>query len=274
MKISRAVEVPNSPLTPPNNLLGGLNLKSFVLQHKKAIIIASAFILLAAAVAALIFSHYIQSPKMATEPVPQGRIYDAGVFGDDVVVHDSTEGEIIIEPISTAIATEPAPAAKPMLLVSDPDEIWTENTYAGNHTPVEKAKMQDGSLGILTIDKLGLSVNVFESPDNLEAMTKGIAHFPSTSAWDGVVGFSAHNINLDGSDGYFKNLYTLAEGDLIRYKTALGERTYSVSKVSTIEASDWSPLYYQDYNMVTLITCISGQPNKRLSIQAIEQSVA
>lgn len=248
-------------------------MKSFVLQHKKGIVIAGAAILLAAVIAALIFSHYIQGPGTATEPVPQGRIHDAGVFGDDVVIHDSTEDEIVIEPISTNIAAEPVPAvAKPMLLVSDPDEIWTENTYAGNHTPVEKAKMQDGSLGILNIDKLGLSVNVFESPDNLEAMTKGIAHFPSTSAWDGVVGFSAHNINLDGSDGYFKYLYTLAEGDLIRYKTALGERTYSVSKVSTIAASDWTPLYYQDYNMAVLITCISGQPSKRLCVQGIEQS--
>ena len=123
---------------------------------------------------------------------------------------------------------------------------------------------------MLTIPKLDLSVNVYQSPDNMEAMTKGVAHFPSASAWDGNVSLSAHNQNFDGSDGYFKYLHTLEKGDSITYKTALGERVYTVASICTIAASDWSPLYYTDDNRLTLITCISGQPDKRLCVQALE----
>ena len=155
---------------------------------------------------------------------------------------------------------------------SDPDAIWSADTYAGNHTSVEKAHMKNGSIGVLSIPKLKLSVNVYESPDNMEAMSKGVAHFPATSAFDSNVGLSAHNINLDGSDGYFKYLHTLEKGDSISYQTALGERSYIVESVTTIAASDWTPPGYNDDNRHTMITCISGQADKRLCVTPIEQA--
>ena len=108
----------------------------------------------------------------------------------------------------------------------------------------------------------------------MEAMSKGVAHFPSTSAYDGNVALSSHNINPDGSDGYFKYLYTLQKGDGVTYQTALGERAYTVESVTTIAASDWTPLYYTDDNRLTMITCISGQADKRLCITVIEKAVA
>jgi LPXTG-site transpeptidase (sortase) family protein len=135
--------------------------------------------------------------------------------------------------------------------------------------------MKDGSIGVLTIPDLNLSANVFEgSGDSMEAMGLGVAHFPSSSAWDGNVSFSAHNLNLDGSDGYFKSLSTLEKGDNVTYQTALGERSYSVESVTTIAASDWTPLGYTDDNRITMITCISGQPDKRLCVSAIENPTA
>jgi LPXTG-site transpeptidase (sortase) family protein len=134
--------------------------------------------------------------------------------------------------------------------------------------------MSDGSIGVLTIPDLSLSVNVYESPDNMEAMSQGVAHFPSTSAYDGNVALSAHNINLNGSDGYFKYLYTLEKGDSVTYMTALGERAYTVESVVTIAASDWTPLNYTDDNRLTMITCISGQPDKRLCVTATENAAA
>ena len=246
-------------------------MKAFVLQHKKHLLIAAMAILAVSAVLALVFTHLNQSGRAPSTQVSKG-IRDTGVFGDDVVIHDSTEGEIVID-----VAADQAPAAGPQStpgavnLVASPDDIWKEDTYAGNHTPVEKAKMADGSIGVLSIDKLKLSVNVFESPDTMEDMRKGLAHFPATSAFDGLVGISGHNVNMDGSDGHFKYLYTLKAGDAIHYKTGLGERTYTVSAVTTIAASDWSSLNYSDSNQMTLITCISGQPSKRLCVTAGEQ---
>jgi len=241
--------------------------------HKKTIAIACAAILLCSLLAALYVSNRIK-PTMP-EQIPPGRVYDAGVFGDDIVVHDSAEGEIVIGADSEENSAEAVPlAAIPIKTVSDPETIWNADTYAGNHTPVEKAQMKNGSIGVLTIPMLNLSVNVYESPDNMEAMSRGVAHFPSTSAYDSNVGLSAHNINLDGSDGYFKYLYTLEKGDGVTYQTALGERAYTVESVTTIAASDWTPLYYTDDNRLTMITCISGQSDKRLCITAIEKAAA
>jgi LPXTG-site transpeptidase (sortase) family protein len=203
--------------------------------------------------------------------------------GGEIIVHDSTEGEIVIAAVPSKVSTdtkiegdtESVPlTAAPLKTVSDPEAIWAEDAYAGNHTPVEKAPMADGSIGVLTNPKLTLSVNVYESPDNMEAMGMGVAHFPTTSAYDGNVALSAHNINLNGSDGYFKYLYTLEKGDSVTYQTALGERAYTVERVMTIAASDWTPLNYTDDNRLTMITCISGQPDKRLCVTAIESAAA
>ncbi len=254
--------------------------------HKKIVAIACAAIIICSFAAATIITRRMEQTEPAEqEIVPPGRIYDAGLFGDNVVIHDSTEGEIVITPKTAAsgnevengnVAVSDADAvplvAAPLQTVSDPEAIWTEETYAGNHTPIEKAQMADGSIGVLTIPKLALSVNVYESPDNMEAMSKGVAHFPSTSAWDGNVSMSAHNINFDGSNGYFMYLYTLEKGDSVTYQTALGERAYTVESVSTIAASDWTPTGYTDDNRLTMITCISGQPDKRLCVTAIENS--
>ena len=257
----------------------------FAKAHKIGVAVACAAILLSAAIAsAIVIRHYSEMP---TEKVPPGRIYDAGSFGEDIVVHDSTEGEIVITAASRSVsavdisdAANPSrdsislPSVAPAKVAADPESIWTEDTYVGNHTPVEKAQMKDGSIGVLTIPNISLAVNVYESPDNMEAMSKGIAHFPSTSAWDGNVAMSGHNINMDGSDGYFKDLYTLSKGDIIIYETALGERGYTVESVTSIAASDWSPLGYTDDHRLTLITCISGQPDKRLCVQAVASAPA
>lgn len=246
-------------------------IKSYILAHKKALLIAATALVAVGTAAAFLCTALIKGPGSGAGAVPEGRIHDAGVFGDEVEIFDSTNGEVVIEgsvtPVTSPSLTAKASGGK---LISDPDDIWTENTDSGNHTPIEQAMMEDGSIGVLTIEKLGLSVNVFESPDQMEDMSKGVAHFPSTSAWDGNIGLSAHNVNFDGSDGYFKNLYTLSAGDAIQYQTALGQRDYTVKSVSEIDASDWSTLGYTDENKLTLITCISGKPEKRLCVQAVE----
>ncbi len=151
----------------------------FVKAHKLGVAIACAAILLCAAIAANAVSTHYTEPvaELVTELVPPGRIHDAGVFGEDIVVHDSNEGEIVIaaSPRAEAIndvpendahdsaqITDPTlmPSIAPVLVAADPEAIWTEDTFAGNHTLVEKALMQDGSIGVLTIPRLMLSVNV------------------------------------------------------------------------------------------------------------------
>ncbi len=139
----------------------------------------------------------------------------------------------------------------------------------GNYTLPEDVMMADGSVGVLSIPKLSLAVNVYETEDEMEAMTHGVAHFKTTSAWSGNIGLCAHNQNFDLTDGYFKNIHTLQAGDIISYTTALGSRTYAVETVTEISETDWSYLGRTEDNRVTLITCISGKPRSRLVVQAV-----
>lgn len=236
-------------------------MKEFIFTHKKILLITIAALMIVGIVAALICTAIVKSN------IPKGRIFDSGVFGD-VTIYDSTQGEIIID---GSVLSQSGTTGSEAMLISNPDDIWQENAYAGNHTMIEAVQMEDGSIGVLTIQKMGLSVNVYEGPDQMEDMNKGVAHFPQTSAWDGNIGLSAHNINFDGSAGYFLNLHTLSNGDLIQYQSALGERDYVVQSIQEIDATDWSPLGYSDENRLTLITCISQKPSKRLCVQALEQ---
>ncbi len=176
-------------------------------------------------------------------------------------------------PVAERVA-EASAQAEPARFAANPADIWQQpaeansaTTHGGFTLPVP---MDGDSIGVLTIPDIGLTVRVYESDDEMAAMTKGAAHFKSTSAWDGNVGFSGHNINFDGSAGYFLNLYTLKQGAVIQYETAHGRREYAVESVAEIAETDWSRLGRTQDNRVTLITCISGKPSLRLCVQAVE----
>lgn len=152
-----------------------------------------------------------------------------------------------------------------------PEEIWADTSIdlsSESYTLPQQTEMADGSLGILTIPKIGLSANVFETDDEMEAMTKGIAHFKITSAWQGNIGLCGHNWISNTLPGVFKDLHLLEKGDILTYKTDLGERSYKVSAVEEISETDWSYLMRTEDNRITLITCISGKPESRLCVHA------
>jgi LPXTG-site transpeptidase (sortase) family protein len=176
----------------------------------------------------------------------------------------------IYDSLSENIIGEDAEKLTPQLS-ENPDSLWENLQYDGNFTLPEKAVMQNGSTGILTIPRIGVSANVFENEDVMEAMSKGAAHFPSTSNWNGNVGLSAHNWTETGAGAYFKSLKYLEKGDELIYETALGIRTYVVSSIQEINQSDWSLLGRTEDNRLTLITCVNGKPDKRLCVQAIEK---
>lgn len=70
-------------------------------------------------------------------------------------------------------------------------DLWLNDTsITYNHfTLPDKVVEADGSIGRLTIDKLGLSVKVYEE-ESMESMSRGIGHFKSTSCWDGNIGLA------------------------------------------------------------------------------------
>lgn len=77
---------------------------------------------------------------------------DTGVFGE-ITPHSSDKGVAVI-----GETIEPQP--QPQSLTHSPDTIWENEQYTGPFTPVEKAVLKNGSLGVLTINAIGLSTNI------------------------------------------------------------------------------------------------------------------
>lgn len=226
--------------------------------------------------------------KKNSHMTPEYYRTDTGDFGDDIVIHHSGDGVVTIEPSSfsdkiqtrngdgvdaATLDTAAVPlAAAPASLIADTDDLWKNDRTVsfGNFTMPEHARMANGTVGHLSIPKISLSVDVYENADELEAMEKGVAHFPHTSGWSGNIGLSAHNLTHSGNAQYFQNLHKLTVGDKVEYKTALGTRTYTVTDVWEVSDSDWSKLDRTEQNCITMLTCITSKPNMRLCVRAVE----
>lgn len=184
--------------------------------------------------------------------------------------YTSEDGIVVIQPSGK----EERADAQLLEQGADTEQVWTETVplSAENYTLPEEAALQDGSIGTLSIPKISLTAPVYETEDGgeLEGMTKGVAHFAITSAWDGNIGLSSHNVAPEGAIAYFGQLHLLQKGDKIIYTTALGERQYAVSEIREIAQDNWDYLMRAEDNRLTLITCITGKPHLRLMVQAVE----
>lgn len=119
-------------------------------------------------------------------------------------------------------------------------------------------------LGVIKIDKINFGGLIYEGT-SMQTLSKGIGHFENTPYIDGNVCLAAHN-----SNSYWAKLHTLSAGDKIHYTCFLGTKEYEVSNISKISETDWSSLENTDTNTLTLITCVKGQKNLRLCVQAKE----
>ena len=133
------------------------------------------------------------------------------------------------------------------------------------YTSAADMTRKGGSIGTIQIPTLGIDMKVWEGETN-ESMKKGIAHYSSTTAWDGNACFCAHNRGSKYSIGAIKDL---KPGDLITYTTIYGTRTYEVSTVEVISSTDWSRLQGTADNRITITTCLADQPTKRVVVQGI-----
>lgn len=152
---------------------------------------------------------------------------------------------------------------------TNPDIVWDETELLGSadYTLPDAVMLPNGNTGVLYIPKMDLKANIYETDSAIEDMKIGVAHMKETSCWDGNVGLAAHN---RGASTYFGRLHWLAKGDEVTLTTALGTRTYVVTKIATIDEMDWSMFCRSDKNMITMLTCIDNQPTKRLCVQAEE----
>lgn len=146
------------------------------------------------------------------------------------------DGIAIVGGTSNLKGIKPSITDNPETICNNQDET---KAIPGGFTPEAAVRGDDGRLGTLTIPNLGVTAGIFQSGDDMADMAKGIAHFPHSSAWDGNVCLSAHNVNFNGSRGYFYAIHKLEPGAEIIYETALGRRVYEVTFVKEIAEDDW-----------------------------------
>ncbi len=120
-------------------------------------------------------------------------------------------------------------------------------------------------IGVIKIDKMGFEGLIYEGT-TLDTLDKGVGHFENSSYLNGNVCLAAHN-----SSKYWAKLYTLENGDKITYISFLGTKEYKVNSITQISATDWSKLEKTNENILTLITCVKGNPTQRLCVQALEE---
>ena len=131
---------------------------------------------------------------------------------------------------------------------------------------IEDLKQADGSIGTVTIARVGLVCKVYEGATDT-SMSKGAGHYSSSGLFTGNVGLFGHN---RGSHPYFGELRNVKIGDIVEYKTSIGTKTYEVVFTGSISYTDYSYLNEMGDNRITLITCIANQPSLRLCVQAVE----
>ena len=153
----------------------------------------------------------------------------------------------------------------------------TENIYIGDNTDLEITKNEeinqepiqfDDQIGTLTIPDILLENAPIRESVELNTLSSTIGHFTSTSIYQGNVGLASHNSG--GSGDYFKNLKNIKIGSEIYYQTNYGTKRYVVETKNIIDETDFSYLNETEDNKITLITCVAGQKEKRLCVQAVE----
>ena len=152
--------------------------------------------------------------------------------------------------------------ARDSIVVGDNEEIK-------DLEPLEQTEINyDDSIGTLTIPDLLLDKIPIKESTELSTLAEAVGHFTNTSIYSGNVGLASHN---GGSNGdFFKNLNKIKKGSEIYYQTNFGTRRYVVKTIEIIDETDWSYLEQTEDNRITLITCVLGQKDKRLCVQAVE----
>lgn len=137
-----------------------------------------------------------------------------------------------------------------------------------NEEDSKKQKLyQDEVIGILVIEKIGLTGEIKEGSDK-NILKNNIGHIEITPRYKGNVGLAAHNRGNKYS--YFERINELEKGDKVVYKTKYGDKKYVVDKKEVIDETDWNLLANTVDNRISMITCIKNKPNQRLCVQAIE----
>jgi len=147
-----------------------------------------------------------------------------------------------------------------------PDQaLWSEQRVIDYEESLKAGK--DLPLAVLTIEKLGIQVPVYDGTDEFN-LNRGVGRIKGTAAIDGQgnLGIAGHR------DGFFRALEDIKEGDVIELLTAQGIINYNVSSIKIVEPTDVSVLAATTSSTITLVTCYPfyyvGHAPKRYIVKA------
>lgn len=125
---------------------------------------------------------------------------------------------------------------------------------------------ENNVLGHLVVEKAGIDFPVYEGTEE-SSILYGAGHFDWMSAWNGNVGLAGHN---RGVTNHFGEIHNLEKGDIIKYSTSYGTRSYAVESVTKIYCTDFSLLEVTTDNRITLVTCVADDADYRWVVQGVE----
>lgn len=120
---------------------------------------------------------------------------------------------------------------------------------------------------ILEIPSINLKADIAEGTSS-ETLNKYIGHFKGTSKQSGNIALAAHNRGY--LVNYFRDLKELEIGDEIYYFYNGIKNIYKVNSKNIIEDTNVEVLENTKDDIITLITCVENQPEKRRCIQGIK----
>ena len=105
----------------------------------------------------------------------------------------TSEDGVVVIGSSAAEMDESVSESNQLIRTDQPETVWEEAVPLSTETFTlpEEITLEDGTIGTLVIPKINLTAPVYETAQHggeMESMTKGIAHFAITSAWDGNIG--------------------------------------------------------------------------------------
>ena len=151
-------------------------------------------------------------------------------------------------------------------VIGAPDQsLWAEKRIREYEESLEVEA--DPPLAVMTIDKLGIQVPVYDGADDFN-LNRGVARILGTAPVDapGNLGIAGHR------DGFFRGLKDIQVGDGIDLLTTQGEVAYAVSSIEIVDPEDVWVLAPTSDKTITLVTCYPfyfvGHAPKRFIVKA------
>lgn len=123
---------------------------------------------------------------------------------------------------------------------------------------------QENSTWQIEIPKINLKAPIKEGTDQ-ETLNQYVGHFKESQYIKGNICLAAHNRGYKVN--YFEKIKELKIGDEIIYELKKVKLTYKVTENKIIKDTNVEILENTKENIITLITCVENQPEKRRCIK-------